>query len=150
VLKSLSRKPCENVAISRCVVSSHCNAIKLGTESGGDRPTRRRACGRRGRRDSVHASPRRGRPWLPPPGNGHAVSQAGRASQPARLPDRERSPPSPGRGRDRPGRACGRLIRERRHNRACSVVTRAAWGVAIAPAASPSGRVSPGRGGRSR
>ncbi len=35
VLKSLSTKPTENVTISDCVVSSHCNSIKMGTESGG-------------------------------------------------------------------------------------------------------------------
>jgi len=35
VLKSLSRRPCENVSISDCVISSHCNSIKMGTESGG-------------------------------------------------------------------------------------------------------------------
>jgi polygalacturonase len=34
-LKSLSLKPCENIAISDCVISSHCNSIKMGTESGG-------------------------------------------------------------------------------------------------------------------
>ena len=35
VLKSLSLKPCRNVTIANCVISSHCNAIKMGTESGG-------------------------------------------------------------------------------------------------------------------
>jgi polygalacturonase len=35
VLKSVSLKPCENVTVSDCVISSHCNAIKMGTESGG-------------------------------------------------------------------------------------------------------------------
>jgi len=35
VLKSLSETPCRNVRIRDCVVSSHCNALKMGTESGG-------------------------------------------------------------------------------------------------------------------
>jgi polygalacturonase len=34
-LKSTSTLPCENVAISDCKLSSHCNGIKMGTESGG-------------------------------------------------------------------------------------------------------------------
>ncbi len=34
-LKSTSPRLCENVRISNCIVSSHCNAIKLGTESNG-------------------------------------------------------------------------------------------------------------------
>lgn len=34
-LKSTSPRLCENIAISNCVVSSHCNAIKLGTETNG-------------------------------------------------------------------------------------------------------------------
>lgn len=34
-LKSTSPRLCENVAITACVVSSHCNAIKLGTETNG-------------------------------------------------------------------------------------------------------------------
>ena len=34
-LKSTSPRLCENVTISNCVVSSHCNAIKLGTETNG-------------------------------------------------------------------------------------------------------------------
>jgi polygalacturonase len=34
-LKSTSERPCENVLISNCVVSSHCNAIKMGTDSSG-------------------------------------------------------------------------------------------------------------------
>ena len=34
-LKSTSPRLCENIRISNCVVSSHCNAIKLGTESNG-------------------------------------------------------------------------------------------------------------------
>lgn len=34
-LKSTSPRLCENVRISDCVVSSHCNAIKLGTETNG-------------------------------------------------------------------------------------------------------------------
>jgi polygalacturonase len=34
-LKSTSPKPCENVSITNCVVSSRCNAIKLGTETNG-------------------------------------------------------------------------------------------------------------------
>jgi len=34
-MKSLSVSPCENITISDCVVSSHCNSIKMGTESGG-------------------------------------------------------------------------------------------------------------------
>ena len=34
-LKSTSPRLCENVRIADCVVSSHCNAIKLGTETNG-------------------------------------------------------------------------------------------------------------------
>ena len=34
-LKSTSLRLCENVRISDCVVSSHCNAVKLGTETNG-------------------------------------------------------------------------------------------------------------------
>lgn len=34
-LKSMNEYPVENVVISDCVVSSHCNAIKCGTESSG-------------------------------------------------------------------------------------------------------------------
>lgn len=34
-LKSTSPRLCENITISNCVVSSHCNAIKLGTETNG-------------------------------------------------------------------------------------------------------------------
>ena len=34
-LKSTSDRPCENVLINNCVVSSHCNAIKFGTDSSG-------------------------------------------------------------------------------------------------------------------
>ena len=34
-LKSTSPRLCENVRVSNCVVSSHCNAIKLGTETNG-------------------------------------------------------------------------------------------------------------------
>lgn len=34
-LKSTSPRLCEDVVISNCVVSSHCNAIKLGTETNG-------------------------------------------------------------------------------------------------------------------
>ncbi len=34
-LKSTSPRPCENVLVADCVVSSHCNALKLGTESNG-------------------------------------------------------------------------------------------------------------------
>ena len=34
-LKSSSARPCRDVVISNCVASSHCNAIKLGTESNG-------------------------------------------------------------------------------------------------------------------
>jgi len=34
-LKSTSPRLCENVHISNCVVSSHCNAVKLGTETNG-------------------------------------------------------------------------------------------------------------------
>lgn len=34
-LKSTLERPCENVLISNCVVSSHCNAIKMGTDSTG-------------------------------------------------------------------------------------------------------------------
>lgn len=35
VLKSTSPRLCENITISNCVVSTHCNAIKLGTETNG-------------------------------------------------------------------------------------------------------------------
>lgn len=34
-LKSTSPRLCENISISNCVVSSHCNAVKLGTETNG-------------------------------------------------------------------------------------------------------------------
>jgi len=34
-LKSTSPRLCENVTIQNCIVSSHCNAIKLGTETNG-------------------------------------------------------------------------------------------------------------------
>lgn len=34
-LKSTSARPCERVTIRNCTVSSHCNAIKCGTESNG-------------------------------------------------------------------------------------------------------------------
>ena len=34
-LKSTSPRMCENIRISDCVVSSHCNAVKLGTETNG-------------------------------------------------------------------------------------------------------------------
>ena len=34
-LKSTSPRRCENITITNCVVSSHCNAIKLGTETNG-------------------------------------------------------------------------------------------------------------------
>ena len=34
-LKSTSPRLCENISIANCVVSSHCNAIKLGTETNG-------------------------------------------------------------------------------------------------------------------
>lgn len=34
-LKSTSPRLCENIAIENCVVSSHCNAVKLGTETNG-------------------------------------------------------------------------------------------------------------------
>ena len=34
-LKSTSPRSCENVRIADCVVSSHCNAVKLGTETNG-------------------------------------------------------------------------------------------------------------------
>jgi polygalacturonase len=34
-LKSTSLRLCENIRIADCVVSSHCNAIKLGTETNG-------------------------------------------------------------------------------------------------------------------
>ncbi len=34
-LKSTFEKPCENIIISDCIVRSHCNAIKMGTESNG-------------------------------------------------------------------------------------------------------------------
>ena len=34
-LKSTSPRLCENISIANCIVSSHCNAIKLGTETNG-------------------------------------------------------------------------------------------------------------------
>ncbi len=34
-LKSTSPRLCENIRISDCVISSHCNAVKLGTETNG-------------------------------------------------------------------------------------------------------------------
>ena len=34
-MKSTSPRLCENIAITNCVVSSHCNAVKLGTETNG-------------------------------------------------------------------------------------------------------------------
>ena len=34
-LKSTSPRLCENVTIQNCIVSSHCNAVKLGTETNG-------------------------------------------------------------------------------------------------------------------
>jgi len=34
-LKSTSPRLCENITIDNCVVSSHCNAVKLGTETNG-------------------------------------------------------------------------------------------------------------------
>jgi polygalacturonase len=34
-LKSTSGEPCRNVRINDCTVSSHCNQLKMGTESGG-------------------------------------------------------------------------------------------------------------------
>jgi Glycosyl hydrolases family 28 len=34
-LKSMNERPDENIIISHCIVSSHCNAIKCGTESSG-------------------------------------------------------------------------------------------------------------------
>ena len=34
-LKSTSPRLCENIRISDCIVSSHCNAVKLGTETNG-------------------------------------------------------------------------------------------------------------------
>lgn len=34
-LKSTSPRLCENILIANCVVSSHCNAVKLGTETNG-------------------------------------------------------------------------------------------------------------------
>ena len=34
-LKSTSPRLCENILISDCVISSHCNAVKLGTETNG-------------------------------------------------------------------------------------------------------------------
>ncbi|MCC6124888.1 MAG: glycoside hydrolase family 28 protein [Pirellulales bacterium] len=34
-LKSTLNRPCENVLVSNCVVSSHCNAVKMGTDSTG-------------------------------------------------------------------------------------------------------------------
>jgi hypothetical protein len=35
VLKSTLDRPCENVTVTNCVLSSHCNAFKTGTESNG-------------------------------------------------------------------------------------------------------------------
>jgi polygalacturonase len=35
VLKSTTGRPCRDVAIANCVLSSHCNALKAGTESNG-------------------------------------------------------------------------------------------------------------------
>lgn len=35
VLKSTSPRLCENITITNCLVSTHCNAIKLGTETNG-------------------------------------------------------------------------------------------------------------------
>jgi polygalacturonase len=35
VLKSTSARVCQDVAVSNCVLSSHCNALKMGTESNG-------------------------------------------------------------------------------------------------------------------
>jgi len=34
-LKSTTSRPCEDIAIANCVLSSHCNAFKMGTESNG-------------------------------------------------------------------------------------------------------------------
>ncbi len=34
-LKSTTDKPCESITITNCVLSSHCNAFKMGTESNG-------------------------------------------------------------------------------------------------------------------
>ena len=34
-LKSTAERPCENIRITDCIVSSHCNAVKMGTESNG-------------------------------------------------------------------------------------------------------------------
>ncbi|MBQ7180600.1 MAG: glycoside hydrolase [Bacteroidaceae bacterium] len=34
-LKSTADRPCENIRIADCIVSSHCNAVKMGTESNG-------------------------------------------------------------------------------------------------------------------
>ncbi len=34
-LKSTSPRLCENISVSNCIISSHCNAIKLGTETNG-------------------------------------------------------------------------------------------------------------------
>jgi hypothetical protein len=34
-LKSTLDRPCENITIANCIASSHCNAIKMGTESNG-------------------------------------------------------------------------------------------------------------------
>jgi polygalacturonase len=35
VLKATSDRPCKNVTVTNCVLSTHCNAFKLGTESNG-------------------------------------------------------------------------------------------------------------------
>ena len=34
-LKSTADRPCQDIRISDCIVSSHCNAVKMGTESNG-------------------------------------------------------------------------------------------------------------------
>jgi polygalacturonase len=35
VLKSTAARPCRNVTVSNCILSSHCNGLKMGTESNG-------------------------------------------------------------------------------------------------------------------
>jgi len=35
-LKTFSEKPCENVTVTDCVVATHCNALKIGSETVGD------------------------------------------------------------------------------------------------------------------
>ncbi len=36
VLKNTIQQPCENIVVENCTISSHCNALKIGTETLGD------------------------------------------------------------------------------------------------------------------